>query len=95
MQLISKNLLNAVLLTVFSIMTLEKVSASTITFNYITTSFPTEITPEIMDNLLGIIDANIIPPLVPVDQLRIRKILRAAFHDCMGGCDGSLNLTAT
>jgi hypothetical protein len=26
-------------------------------------------------------------------DLPIRKFLRGAFHDCMGGCDGSLNTT--
>jgi len=48
------------------------------------------ITPAIMDDLLTTIDntwfntTSSVPP--------IKKILRVAFHDCMGGCDGSLNL---
>ncbi len=29
----------------------------------------------------------------PTTGMDIRKFIRAAFHDCMGGCDGSLNLT--
>lgn len=27
--------------------------------------------------------------------MEIRKFLRAAFHDCMGGCDGSINTAKT
>lgn len=29
----------------------------------------------------------------PKYNIEIAKLLRSAFHDCMGGCDGSLNLT--
>lgn len=72
-----------------------RVSAAKSTLNFVTASLPSSITPEVMDNILGIIDLNVIPPLNPQAQLRIRKFLRAAFHDCMGGCDGSLNLFAT
>lgn len=28
----------------------------------------------------------------PKYPIEIRKFLRAAFHDCMGGCDGSINI---
>jgi hypothetical protein len=31
----------------------------------------------------------------PQFRMEIRKFLRAAFHDCMGGCDGSIDLTKT
>jgi hypothetical protein len=31
----------------------------------------------------------------PKFKMEIRKFLRAAFHDCMGGCDGSISLTNT
>lgn len=31
----------------------------------------------------------------PSKNMEIRKFLRAAFHDCMGGCDGSINLAKT
>lgn len=31
----------------------------------------------------------------PQFNMEIRKFLRAAFHDCMGGCDGSINIQKT
>ncbi len=31
----------------------------------------------------------------PRFNMQIRKFLRAAFHDCMGGCDGSINIVNT
>ena len=33
--------------------------------------------------------------LNPQFSIEIRKFLRAAFHDCMGGCDGSINISKT
>ncbi len=29
----------------------------------------------------------------PILDLEIRKFIRGSFHDCMGGCDGSINTT--
>lgn len=52
------------------------------------------ITPGIMDNLLAIVDSYFFVP-VPRYSVLIKKFLRTAFHDCMGGCDGSLNLFKT
>jgi hypothetical protein len=31
----------------------------------------------------------------PIFDMEIRKFLRAAFHDCMGGCDGSIDTSKT
>lgn len=50
-----------------------------------------EITPSVMDDLLDIIDATWFTTTSTVPP--IKKLLRTAFHDCMGGCDASLNLT--
>ena len=58
-----------------------------------TVSGPT-ITPYVMDNLLNIIDSYFFVP-TPLYSIQIKKFLRAAFHDCMGGCDASLNLYHT
>lgn len=58
-----------------------------------TISGPT-ITPQVMDNLLTIMDNYFFVP-TPLYSVLIKKFLRTAFHDCMGGCDGSLNLFKT
>lgn len=43
-----------------------------------------------MDQLVKIIDKYyFINP--PIYGLQIRKVLRLVLHDCMGGCDGSIN----
>lgn len=44
-----------------------------------------------VDTMLTTID-NLFFVANPQARMEIRKFLRAAFHDCMGGCDGSLNL---
>ena len=44
-----------------------------------------------VDTMLTTID-NLFFVNNPQSRMEIRKFLRAAFHDCMGGCDGSLNL---
>lgn len=44
-----------------------------------------------VDTMLTTIDNLFFVPN-PQSRMEIRKFLRAAFHDCMGGCDGSLNL---
>lgn len=43
-----------------------------------------------MESILTVIDSYFFTssPLFPTD---IRKFLRLTFHDCMGGCDGSIN----
>lgn len=50
------------------------------------------ISPDVMDSLLRTIDTKFFTAAQPI---QIKKFLRAAFHDCMGGCDGSINLTNT
>lgn len=70
-------------LTVFMIVSLMFLSPPVSTYD--------PITPDVMDNLLNIIDQYFFVP-TPLYFLQIRKFLRSAFHDCMGGCDGSLNL---
>ena len=52
----------------------------------------TEITPLEMNGILQTIDSYFFDSK-PKFDLEIRKFIRAAFHDCMGGCDGSLNTT--
>jgi hypothetical protein len=47
-----------------------------------------------MDTMLNTIDSYFFLPN-PQFKMEIRKFLRAAFHDCMGGCDGSITLTNT
>jgi hypothetical protein len=47
-----------------------------------------------MDSMLATLDSFFFSP-TPKYNMEIRKFLRAAFHDCMGGCDGSINLTKT
>lgn len=49
-----------------------------------------EITPLEMTSLLETIDAYFFKKPA-IFNLEIRKFIRAAFHDCMGGCDGSIN----
>lgn len=44
-----------------------------------------------MDNLITIVDRYFFNTDA-TDPIPIKKFLRAAFHDCMGGCDGSINL---
>lgn len=44
-----------------------------------------------VDTMLTTID-NLFFVANPQSRMEVRKFLRAAFHDCMGGCDGSLNL---
>lgn len=44
-----------------------------------------------VDTMLTTIDNLFFAPSHQLN-MEIRKFLRAAFHDCMGGCDGSLNL---
>ncbi len=48
------------------------------------------ITPAQMDVILTSIDSLFF--VNPTKGMDIRKFVRAAFHDCMGGCDGSINL---
>lgn len=54
---------------------------------------PLTITAEIMQQLLTVVDSyfftNTSVPLFPVSN---RKLYRLAFHDCVGGCDGSINV---
>ena len=52
------------------------------------------ITPNVMDNLLAIVDSYFFSS-TPLYSVPIKKFLRIAFHDCMGGCDASLNLYHT
>lgn len=47
-----------------------------------------------MDNLLSIVD-NYFFTSTALYSVPIKKLLRTAFHDCMGGCDASLNLYKT
>ena len=54
----------------------------------------TTITPNVMDNLLAIVDSYFFSS-TPLYSVPIKKFLRIAFHDCMGGCDASLNLYHT
>jgi hypothetical protein len=49
-----------------------------------------EITPLEMNDILAAIDAYFFNPN-PTFNVEIRKFIRGAFHDCMGGCDGSIN----
>lgn len=51
-----------------------------------------EITPHEMNGMLETIDTYFFNPS-PIFNLEIRKFIRGAFHDCIGGCDGSLNIT--
>jgi hypothetical protein len=55
---------------------------------------PATITPQTMDNLLSGIDSLFFADNAP-GTIQIKKFLRAAFHDCMGGCDGRVNLENT
>lgn len=50
------------------------------------------ITPHEMQTILHTIDSFFFAQH-PKYNVEIAKLLRSAFHDCMGGCDGSLNLT--
>lgn len=52
----------------------------------------TEISPLEMNGILQTIDSYFFGSK-PRFDLEVRKFIRAAFHDCMGGCDGSLNTT--
>jgi hypothetical protein len=54
----------------------------------------TTIAPHVMDNLLTIVDSYFFS-LTPLYSAPIKKFIRAAFHDCMGGCDGSINFYHT
>ena len=51
---------------------------------------PNQITPLEMNGILETIDSYFFKPN-PIFNVEIRKFLRGAFHDCMGGCDGSIN----
>jgi hypothetical protein len=51
-----------------------------------------QITPLEMNGMLETIDSYFFSASPTFDQ-QIRKFLRGAFHDCMGGCDGSINVT--
>lgn len=51
-----------------------------------------EITPLEMNGILETIDSYFFKPNSTFN-VEIRKFLRGAFHDCMGGCDGSINAT--
>lgn len=51
-------------------------------------------TPSEMETILKVIDTYFFLPF-PTYKIEIRKFLRGAFHDCMGGCDGSINLLMT
>ena len=55
---------------------------------------PPTITADIMQQLLTVLDTyfftNTTTPISPVTN---RKVYRLAFHDCMGGCDGSIAST--
>jgi len=59
-----------------------------------TTSVPATISPAIMDQIISIIDKYYFNEnaIFPIGR---RKVLRLALHDCMGGCDGSLNINNT
>ena len=48
-----------------------------------------------MDTMLQDIDSYFFSGINSQFKMEIRKFLRAAFHDCMGGCDGSINLAKT
>lgn len=50
------------------------------------------ITPQEMQTILDTVDSFFFAKN-PKYNIEIAKLLRSAFHDCMGGCDGSLNLT--
>ena len=50
------------------------------------------ITPQEMQTILDTVDSFFFAQN-PKYKIEIAKLLRSAFHDCMGGCDGSLNLT--
>lgn len=58
-------------------------------------TIPTTLLPETMENLLVEIDTIFFTDADPSGNKHIRKILRAAFHDCMGGCDSRINLLNT
>lgn len=47
-----------------------------------------------MDSILQAIDNIIFSPTAP-GAIQIKKLLRAPFHDCMGGCDARINLENT
>lgn len=68
--------------------------ASLIVLSVSVTIPPPTITAEIMQELLTVLDTyfftNTTTPIMPVTN---RKIYRLAFHDCMGGCDGSIAST--
>lgn len=51
-------------------------------------------TPAEMETILHTIDNYFFLPNSTY-KVEIRKFLRGAFHDCLGGCDGSLNLERT
>lgn len=50
----------------------------------------TNLSPTDVQSMLSVIDDYFFDPS-PQFPTDIRKLLRMAFHDCMGGCDGSLN----
>jgi hypothetical protein len=51
-------------------------------------------TPSDMEVMLKAID-NLFFVASPAKNIEVRKFLRAAFHDCMGGCDASINIFKT
>ena len=50
------------------------------------------ITAQIMEQLVKVVDSLFYTPGSPFNGNN-RKYFRFAFHDCMGGCDGSINAT--
>ena len=50
-----------------------------------------EVTPLEMNGMLEAIDSYFFKPNASLFDVEIRNFIRGAFHDCMGGCDGSIN----
>ena len=55
------------------------------------TSNLAEITPEVLQELLNLIDSD----LYRFNAIELAPTVRLAFHECVSGCDGSVNLSAT
>jgi hypothetical protein len=55
---------------------------------------PTTLTPQQLENIIREIDP-LISGVGAGSPIQIRKLLRAAFHDCTQGCDARINLETT
>lgn len=50
-----------------------------------------QLTPEVMDEILSIIDRQFFTTSSPL-PINLATALRGTFHECIAGCDGSINL---